>query len=109
MNPGAMKPSSPNSATAGPEIPIPVAVLFEVPAPLGLGARSGSGVPAVLARDAAEGRTCRREFEIPLRGSGAQSSTVRAETGSSDSGSASMCASVKKAPCADRTTIMDGS
>jgi hypothetical protein len=98
-------------AAAGPEIPIPLAPPLGVPVPPCLGARSVTGVPAVLADDATGGRTCSRAFEIPLRASGDESSTGRPETEKSDSGSASACAPFEKpadAWCADATAIMVG-
>jgi hypothetical protein len=101
MNPGAIKPSSANSATAGPEIPVPSAAPFETPAPPGMGARSGSGVAPSGADDASVARTRGSGFETWLTDSACHSSNGRPET----SGSAAAGPAATRAPGANRADV----
>lgn len=69
-----MKPSSPNSAIAGPEMPIPLPGTAVAADPPGFGSWGGSGVPGADV-EAEGGRSLKNAFEMPRRGSVADSSS----------------------------------
>jgi hypothetical protein len=68
-----MKLSSPNSASAGPEMPIPLPGTAVAAEPPGFGSWGGSGVPGADVDEG--GRSVENAFEMPRGGSAADSSS----------------------------------
>ena len=74
-----MKLSTPTSASAGPEMPIPLPGTAVGPDPPGFGSWGGRGVPGADV-EAEGGRFPKNAFEMPRRGNAADSYSDRPET-----------------------------